>query len=201
MKKKYYYLYQITNQVNGKIYVGIHQTDNLNDGYMGSGKLLQRAQKKYDIKSFKKEILNQFDNEENMYKEEALVVDAKFVMREDTYNITEGGIGGGLQASIIAGKHTYKLGLGIFSEKSKEKLHEYIISEENRQNLSRMSKLATLSNAQKKKKETFKKIKHQQGKKNSQYGKMWITNDIESKKIMSGEEIPNEWRKGRVIKK
>jgi len=31
----HYYLYQITNKVNGKIYVGVHKTQNLDDGVYG----------------------------------------------------------------------------------------------------------------------------------------------------------------------
>lgn len=33
--KKYNYIYKITNHINGKIYIGKHSTDNLNDEYMG----------------------------------------------------------------------------------------------------------------------------------------------------------------------
>lgn len=47
-----YTIYKITNKVTGKIYIGKHQTEDLNDGYMGSGKLLKRAQEKYGINSF-----------------------------------------------------------------------------------------------------------------------------------------------------
>jgi len=40
--------------VNNKIYVGIHKTKNMNDSYMGSGKVIKNAIKKYDIDNFKR---------------------------------------------------------------------------------------------------------------------------------------------------
>jgi hypothetical protein len=38
-----YTVYQTTNLINNKIYVGIHKTKNINYDYMGSGKLLKSA--------------------------------------------------------------------------------------------------------------------------------------------------------------
>ena len=52
-------------------------------------------------------------------------------------------------------------------------------------------------------KNTYKEIKHQQGKNNSQYGTCWITKDGKNKKINKTELnnfINNGWTKGRVIK-
>ena len=90
----FYTVYKITNKINDKIYIGKHQTSNINDNYLGSGKLLRKAIEKYGKESFKKEILHVFDNEEDMNVKEAELVDEEFCLREDTYNICPGGKGG-----------------------------------------------------------------------------------------------------------
>lgn len=89
-----YTIYQITCKTTGKIYIGKHQTKDLNDGYMGSGKLLKRAQRKYGLENFSKEILYVFETEEEMNNKEAELVSEEFCLKEDTYNICPGGKGG-----------------------------------------------------------------------------------------------------------
>lgn len=88
---KHYLVYQITNLINEKIYVGIHITENVEDGYMGSGTALKKAYKKYGLDNFKREILFDFDNPEEMVAKESELVDRKFIARKDVYNISLGG--------------------------------------------------------------------------------------------------------------
>jgi hypothetical protein len=42
-----YTVYRTVNQINQKFYIGVHKTMNPMDNYLGSGKILGRAIKKY----------------------------------------------------------------------------------------------------------------------------------------------------------
>ena len=91
MKRQYNYFYKITNNINQHFYYGVHCTDNLNDGYMGSGKRLHYAYKKYGMENFSKEILKFFDTIQEAYEYEAEVVTEELVHNPDCYNIQCGG--------------------------------------------------------------------------------------------------------------
>ena len=65
-----YTIYQITNTINNKIYIGKHQTENIHDDYFGSGIALKRAIQKYGKSNFVKEILYVFDTEQEMNQKE-----------------------------------------------------------------------------------------------------------------------------------
>lgn len=90
-KYKYHYFYKITNNINNHFYYGIHSTNNIDDGYMGSGSRLHHAYKKYGIENFTKEILKYFDTREELAQYEADVVTEELVLDENCYNISCGG--------------------------------------------------------------------------------------------------------------
>lgn len=90
----FYTVYKITNLINGKIYIGLHQTMDLDDGYLGSGLNIRRAIEKYGSENFKKEYIAIFDENEKMYDLEKQLVNEEFIKRTDVYNINIGGDGG-----------------------------------------------------------------------------------------------------------
>lgn len=90
----HYLIYKITNTINQKIYIGAHQTDDVNDSYMGSGRNIKLAIKKYGKDNFTKEILHDFNNPIDMYEKEREIVTEDFVKQTNTYNCNVGGRGG-----------------------------------------------------------------------------------------------------------
>ena len=86
-------VYRITNTINRRYYIGAHSTDDIDDGYMGSGKLIKKAIEKYGISSFTKEVLFEAASAREMYEKEKELV---MSIHDDpfSYNMNEGGKGG-----------------------------------------------------------------------------------------------------------
>jgi hypothetical protein len=218
----FYTIYKITNLINKKYYIGKHITKNLNDAYMGSGKLITKAIKKYGIESFKKEILFVFDNEIDMNKKESELVQ----ISENTYNLCPGGHGGfgyvNNNRLNVYGQNG-KRGYGGENLYTKEYSCKQSMIDKGRYELwvqkiskSMKKKFAAgeiingffgkkhTKKTKNKMKEIHKKNKHQAGEKNSQYGTCWIKKDQLSKKINKNDlefYLSNGWLKGRLIKK
>lgn len=209
----YYTIYKTTNLINGKIYIGKHQTLDPNDSYIGSGKHLNYAIKKYGRENFVKEVLHIFDNEDDMNAKEKELVTEELLARDDVYNMCPGGQGG--FGYINSNYSILRIEGQVKANKARRKLlqnkldNDIEFNKDFRNKLSIGSKRghAKRSNynidqlisesANAKRKQTFSKIGHSQGSKNSQYGSMWITNGDENKKIKKEDLIPFGWHKGR----
>lgn len=87
----YNYLYKIVNEQTQEYYIGVHSTQNLDDGYSGSGKFIKIAIKEYGIEAFSKHILQFFDDIDAMYKKEELIVNEDFLQNPLVYNCACGG--------------------------------------------------------------------------------------------------------------
>ena len=83
-------IYKITNTINQKIYIGVHKTNDLDDGYMGSGVAITNAINKYGKDTFVKEIICLCKTEYEMYEKEKELVEVGV----HSYNMTNGGKGG-----------------------------------------------------------------------------------------------------------
>ena len=229
-KQKHYLIYQITNLVNGKIYIGQHITTDIEDNYFGSGNLIRAAINKHGLENFEFKILIDLKNKEEMNLLEKMVVTEEFCKRDDVYNIKVGGDGGW----DYVNKNPNNTGINhYFKNKSPDEISQIRLHSQNSNKLRilRMS-LKELEEFRKKSSssaklwhvnhpgyfagernpmhghvytdETRRKMSiNKTGSRNSQYGKMWICNDLtrESKTIQKTDQIPNGWRKGRICKK
>lgn len=188
----------------------MHSTTNLEDGYLGSGSRLYRAIIKYGRDSFKVEILEFFNSREEARVREHEIVNKDLLLDPMCMNIQPGGGGG------CYGEYAKRWSLaGHKKRKELRECPEYRaqFSEACRQRALKFPRGFALTKkgggeywkGRTHKEETIKKMKEKAinrgiGESNSQYGTMWITNKIESKKIKKSDNIPEGWIKGRKLK-
>ena len=89
MSKNIYIVYETTNLINGKYYVGVHKKNG--SDYLGSGKILRFAVEKYGKENFIRETLKEFKIEDDAYEFEKKIVDEKLIKNINCYNICRGG--------------------------------------------------------------------------------------------------------------
>lgn len=89
-----HYIYKTTCNVTGKYYVGMHSTNNLDDGYMGSGKRLRYSIRKYGVENHTKEILEYYPTREELAKREREIVNKELIKEYLCMNLIVGGEGG-----------------------------------------------------------------------------------------------------------
>lgn len=90
----HYYIYEITNNINGKTYIGQHKSKSLSDNYYGSGTIIKQAIKKYGLENFSKIILEEC-SEETINDRETYWISKQKEIGKAEYNIAEGGFGCG----------------------------------------------------------------------------------------------------------
>ena len=211
---KYYAIYQTTCKVNGKIYIGQHRTNDLNDSYLGSGTLITEDIKRYGRDAFEKKILFTFDNFEEMNNKEKELVTPEFVAREDTYNRIVGGQLDDYEARRLGGliAQEWRKRHGVKSRPwTQGKTKEEIAMSNAKRRATYLSHLEqglvkppigrphTFESKQKIS-DHHKRTHCQAGERNSQYGTHWWKDPddkTKSERIKEGDQVPTGWVKGR----
>ena len=213
----FYTIYKVTNHINGKIYIGKHQTQNLDDDYLESGKALKSAIRKYGVSAFSKEILLIFDTEAEMNEKEASLVTEEFVRDGGNYNLCPGGKGGfgyiNSTGRNLYGQNGKTPNVAQNFERGREKQRylrrtdpEWRQRESERKSALLKGRTGTFKGKQHsdetKQKISEKNAVAQRGERNSQFGKRWIHSlDLkQSMKIDKNCELPDGWYEGRKIR-
>jgi hypothetical protein len=211
---KYHYIYKTTNLKNGKFYIGMHSTNNLDDGYLGSGNRLRRAIRKYGKANFKLEILEFFKSRNELASREKDLVNEDLLKDPLCMNLKIGGNGGFTKEQVYAGLKSANENRLVLLKENTEFKTKFSKAVKNGLKIVREAgKKCGFQDANNRydwtgKKHSIKTIEKmkttakekQLGKKekNSQYGTQWITNGKINKKIKKEHIIPEGWRIGRI---
>jgi len=88
------YNYITTNTINNKQYIGMHSSNIVDDGYLGTGKLILKAIKKYGKEFFNREILCICQTLEEANKNEKIFIEEYNTLSPNGYNLSPtGGLG------------------------------------------------------------------------------------------------------------
>lgn len=212
-RRKHHIIYKTTCLITGRYYVGMHSTDDLADGYLGSGKRLWQSIKKHGEAQHRREVIEHLPSREALRLREAQLVDEQLLQDPLCMNLALGGGHGWEQYNTspnfkspftreVALKGS-KLGTAElkrkwldpqFAVEQSAKIKKGLAKSQYDHGSSFRGKTHTA--------ETRLKMsnagKHRIGVANPQHGTRWITNGIENAKTRLAE-LPLGWRFGRTM--
>jgi len=207
-KQRYHYIYKTTNLLSGKYYIGIHSTNNLDDGYMGSGKRLRYSINKYGKGNHTVEILEFLNTREELKSREVEIVNLNEIAKEDCMNLKVGGEGGfSIETQRLGGVVTAKILKERFDtdeefrEKCTKARSNNIAKLRDKGLVQYDNRKGTTQTEETKNKISISKKGRGLGKTNFHYGSRWITKDGYNKKVKGDEVddfIKQGWELGRV---
>ena len=211
-RRKYHYIYETICLITNKFYIGMHSTDNLQDGYCGSGKYLWNSLNKYGKDKHVTKILEFLPDRKSLKAREKEIINEELLDNQHCMNLAIGGEGG-----LVNEKHSK-----ILSKAGNEKIAwlrknnpEWARQESSRRTESniKLHREGRLTNptfqGRSHTKSTKNKISkassaHQKGIGNSQHGTCWVYNlELQRSKKIKKEELntflSQGWIKGRKI--
>jgi hypothetical protein len=209
--RKYHFIYKTTNIKNNNFYIGIHSTNNLNDGYMGSGDRIRSSIRHYGKDNHKFEILEFYETRDLAMARESEIVNEELLKDPLCMNIMQGGYG---FKDLKHFKKVCESGNKVFKERLKDEDYRNRFVEKTKESREKaLNKYRELYESGLMKLDGFSGKKHSQetiekmktadrtGVKNSQFGTFWVFHpDLGSRKIKSEELDTFEskgWRRGR----
>ena len=216
-QKKYHFIYKTTNLINDKFYVGMHSTGDLEDGYFGSGKVINYSVNSHGIENHQVEILEFLSSREELKKREAEVVNEELLADPLCMNLKFGGEGGwdhwnnspdwewnGSLANKAVHQKTAESRKRRFTSDAEYREKQLARAKNARTELAKKYPNGAYC-GKKHSEETKQKMRKSKnvGATNSQFGTCWIQNGEETKKVNKEELnfwLNLGWVKGRKLK-
>lgn len=142
--KMYYFIYKTTNQITQEYYIGKHCTENLNDGYIGTGMTILKKIKQFGKKHFYRNIIEFCNSYEELNEAEKKYITLRELSDPLCMNNQTGGDDGFIQSpetiEKIRIKNTGKPKSAETRKKMSKALNGRKLSEEHKNSL-RLAKL------------------------------------------------------------
>jgi hypothetical protein len=199
---KYHIIYRVTNILNGRYYIGMHSTTNIQDEYLGSGKRIKAEVKKYGKENFTKEIIEVLPSRQSLMLREAELVTTELLSDPLCLNLKNGGEGGWDHIDSAAiekrARSISKSKIGV--KQSSE--HRKAISESKmgNKNFANSPGFTGIVPTEEHRRKIGEKNKQLTGERNSQFGTCWVTDGVKPIKIQKEEldrYLALSYRRGR----
>jgi hypothetical protein len=92
-----HYIYKITNEKSGYVYIGKHSTKDLEDGYFGSGAHLKLAIEEWGIENFKMDIVCFCSSQNELKLMESFIIKSNAISGNKIYNLSGARVSTGKQ--------------------------------------------------------------------------------------------------------
>lgn len=181
---KHYFVYKSTNILTDDFYIGKHETSNLHDGYLGSGKRLLNSVAKYGAENFKRDILSFHSTADEAFAVERVII-GPLLAHPKCLNLVDGGRG----FTSVSGKRASDIAIltGRFGAKYKTPEGK------------RRSSAASAKSNKLKGTGMWGMTFEQRSKwsRESATGRIWITDGRKDRHVFPKSAIPDGWYKGR----
>lgn len=111
-RRRYHFTYKTVCTVSNSYYFGIHSTDDMNDGYLGSGRRLVRSVKLHGKASHRREVIAYFPDRKSLIEAEEHLITTSMLADKACMNMIPGGH---VSSGMTGRKH---------SEETKKKMSE-----------------------------------------------------------------------------
>lgn len=90
-RRNFHFIYKTTCLVTNRYYIGMHSTDDMNDGYLGSGRFIRNSIKHHGEKNHQREVVEMCESRDALRKREEEIIDENMLKDKMCMNLIVGG--------------------------------------------------------------------------------------------------------------